>query len=193
MIESSELRRAKAIARGEGLTRRRAIGETERADADRRIMISVLGTPEWQAAKTVAVYWSLADEVQTHQLIEFALADGKTVVLPRRTPSGILFQEISGTGELVDGPHGIMEPPPLAHHVLPADIDIILVPGAAFGRDLERVGMGGGDFDRILKATRAQKWGLAYEKQMRDTVPHGPGDVRMDRVITERNIYYGEP
>jgi 5-formyltetrahydrofolate cyclo-ligase len=64
-----------------------------------------------------------------------------------------------------------------------------LVPGIAFGRGGERLGRGGGFFDRYLANYSGVKIGLCFEIQLEDDLPMQEHDCWMDYVITERDIY----
>jgi 5-formyltetrahydrofolate cyclo-ligase len=80
--------------------------------------------------------------------------------------------------------------------ILPEDksenADCFIVPGIGFDTKCNRLGRGGGFYDRLLKHLQVPKIGLAYEKQMVAQLNVKPYDVPMDMVITERNIYYAK-
>lgn len=67
--------------------------------------------------------------------------------------------------------------------------DLFIVPGVAFDRSGNRLGRGGGFYDRLLAHSQAAKIGLAFEIQIIDKVPSAAYDVQMDMVITERSTY----
>lgn len=87
--------------------------------------------------------------------------------------------------ELTAGYRGILEPPPGATEVAPADIDVVLVPGVAFGRDGYRLGYGRGYYDLLLHAApRALTVGLSYVETLYESVPHEPHDHPLSAVIS---------
>jgi 5-formyltetrahydrofolate cyclo-ligase len=69
----------------------------------------------------------------------------------------------------------------------PALLDIVVVPGLAFTRDGERLGQGGGHFDRFLTRVRGDclRIGVAFQEQLVDRLPAERHDVAVDRVITD--------
>jgi len=79
------------------------------------------------------------------------------------------------------------------HIILPEEdtthVDLYIVPGVAFDRNGNRLGRGGGYYDRLLQNKKAIKIGLAYEMQMVAEAPHTRYDVPMDMVVTETEIY----
>ncbi len=83
-----------------------------------------------------------------------------------------------------------------AARVDPQDLDLLFVPGVAFGSEGERLGRGQGFYDRYLKrAWRAKRIALAFEGQWQDgaRLPQHPGDQRMDVIVTEARIWVGKP
>ena len=70
-----------------------------------------------------------------------------------------------------------------------ADLDCLVVPGLAFDRAGGRLGHGGGHYDRLLAGPRGLTVGLAREDQCVASVPCGPGDIRLDFIVTEEAVY----
>ncbi len=88
--------------------------------------------------------------------------------------------------ELERGSFGIMEPNAERHErVAAGQLDVILCPGFAFGRDGSRLGKGGGYYDRYLmgRAVHCELIGVGFACQVYDTVPVEKHDVRMNRVL----------
>lgn len=76
----------------------------------------------------------------------------------------------------------------LNHVVIP---EVLLVPGLAFTRKRERLGRGGGYYDRYLKGFQGLKIGICFEEQLFDSLPMENWDQRVDLVITEKGKYNG--
>jgi 5-formyltetrahydrofolate cyclo-ligase len=74
--------------------------------------------------------------------------------------------------------------------ISPEEIDLIIVPGLAFDRELNRLGFGRGFYDRYLSGCSAFKVGICYDAQIaeKDEIPIDCYDVKMDMVITEKEI-----
>ena len=72
-----------------------------------------------------------------------------------------------------------------------SEIDLIIVPGVAFDRQLNRMGRGKGYYDRLLSTLQAPKIGICFDFQLQDTVPTESFDKKMDMIITEKEIVNG--
>jgi 5-formyltetrahydrofolate cyclo-ligase len=100
---------------------------------------------------------------------------------------------VSDPGALVRGKFGILEPPAHARAIAPAALGgaLVCVPGLAFGIEGQRLGRGGGHYDRFLAALspEAVTVGLAYSFQLLDRVPEGPSDRRLNFIVTESALY----
>ena len=149
------------------------------------IMQKVEEQPEFADAKVVLLYWSMADEVQTHSFVE-RWYQKKVLLLPCVDGDDLRLRQYTGPECMVEGEQfGIGEPTGEEYTKLDS-IDLIIVPGVAFDRKGNRMGRGRGFYDRLLKSTpNAVKVGVAYDFQMLDEIPVEPHDVKMDRVITE--------
>ena len=73
-----------------------------------------------------------------------------------------------------------------------ADIDIVIVPGVAFDKKYNRMGYGKGYYDRFLKDMTALKIGVCHSFQLVDEIPSEPHDIKMDMIVTEREIWSRE-
>ena len=103
--------------------------------------------------------------------------------------------EVRAGDDLVSSRYG-PEEPPRRKAVEPKEIDAVVAPGLAFDRSGFRIGYGGGHFDRYLALMRpsAIRIGIAFHLQVVDEAPHGPGDVPLDFLVTEREtIACGRP
>ena len=69
------------------------------------------------------------------------------------------------------------------------DIDVVIVPLVAFDGSLTRLGRGKGYYDRFLKETNAFKLGIAFSSQQAERLPCSKLDVKLDAVITEKDIF----
>lgn len=134
-------------------------------------------------AKTVLLYYSLPDEVNTHELV--ASLKGKTIVLPKVIDSeNMILCEYSDSNDLQEGAFHIMEP---AGRVFDnyEKIDLAVVPGMAFDNDGNRLGRGKGYYDRLLSClNNTYKIGICFQFQMADHIPTEPTDIKMDEVIS---------
>jgi 5-formyltetrahydrofolate cyclo-ligase len=72
--------------------------------------------------------------------------------------------------------------------VSPADLDVVVVPALALGRDGSRLGYGGGYYDAFLAETPAARVGVAFAACLVPSVPSEPHDARLDAVVTEDEV-----
>ncbi len=161
------------------------------------IGLHVLALPVYRAARRVALYQSIHNEVDTDLLIRQAWYDDVDVLLPRvvTVPDcRMVFATWCADDVLQRGAFGILEP---AHpqQVLPcqalADVDILCVPLLGFDRSGRRLGYGAGCYDRCLAAIVGKRpvlIGLAYSMQEVDSVPCQSYELRLDYVVTEREV-----
>ncbi len=147
------------------------------------IMEQVQQLPAFRKAKVVLLYWSMADEVQTHDFVEKWYRD-KVLLLPCVDGDDLVLRQYTGPECLVAGEQfGIGEPTGPVWDNLES-VELIVVPGVAFDRRNNRMGRGRGFYDRMLKSTpNAIKIGIAYRFQVLEEIPVEAFDVPMDLVI----------
>ena len=162
---------------------KREVPPEEKARRSALIMQQVEAMPAFADAKVVLLYWSMADEVQTHPFVERWYRD-KVLLLPCVDGDDLRLRRYTGPECMVAGEQfGIGEPTGPEWTDLDA-VQMIVVPGVAFDSKGNRMGRGRGFYDRLLKSTpHAVKVGVAYGFQMLESIPTEPHDVRMDHVI----------
>ena len=159
------------------------------AASDRELTRLFLSLPEYRAAKTVMCYCGKFPEPDTTEIMESVLRDGKILALPLIVEKGVMeARRVKALGELMPGAYGINEPPEEAELIAPEELDVILVPAAAFARNGHRLGRGGGYYDRYLSATGAFTVGLSRERLILEEVPTSDHDVPVMLLITEKGI-----
>ncbi len=186
---------AKAQARQLCLQRRTDMSADILAKVSAAIVSRVVALDTWSHSRTVHSYVdSMAGEVQTHELIRLALDQGRNVVVPVVPPDRqrrLLHARVfSPEEDLAEGPMGLRQPPvDLAGFEDFSSLDLIIVPGLAFSSNGDRLGMGGGYYDRFLGEVAAPKIGLVSEQLLLDSIPSTDHDVTMDLVVTETTVY----
>lgn len=139
--------------------------------------------PSFVNSKIIMAYWSMDDEVHTHDFILKWLGE-KRFVLPSVKGDELELREFTGLQEMIVGSaFTILEPKKLYKEGLDK-IDLIIVPGVAFDRQNNRLGRGKAYYDKLLKNTTGFKIGVCFDFQMVDNVPVTPADIKMDLVIT---------
>ena len=156
------------------------------------IMDKIVGLKAYKQSKVIFVYMDFKNEVMTSDLIKHMLAEKKRVVIPYTDIVNTLVipSEITEEADLKLSPFGYYEP----KKIMPVDveeIDLVLVPGVVFDKNLNRIGFGKGYYDRILKNLKpgAKKIGLAHDFQVLDEIPAEDHDIKMDMIITESSSY----
>lgn len=142
--------------------------------------------PQFRDAQTILLYWSMEDEVQTHDFVN-RWYQQKTLLLPCVDGDDLRLRQYTGPECLKEGEQfGIGEPTGPEYTDLNS-VQMIIVPGVAFDRHNNRMGRGRGFYDRLLKSTpNAYKVGVAFNFQMVELVPTEEFDVPMNAVITEK-------
>ncbi len=183
---NSQLADDKAELRRHLLAGRRRLSPAELAAAGRSIRDAVLDLPETQMAGTVAAYWSIGAEPDTHGLLFALWKRGTYVLLPLLLPDGDLdWASYEGPDSLRPGPRGLMEPTePVRGVAAVCSADLVLVPALAVDHSGLRLGRGGGSYDRALARVGAQvpTVALVYDAELVDRVPGGPHDQRVRMV-----------
>ncbi|MGH3187136.1 MAG: 5-formyltetrahydrofolate cyclo-ligase [Streptosporangiaceae bacterium] len=181
-----EARGEKAALRSLLLAARARRSEEQRAQAGRLIRDALLGLPEMGMAGTVAAYYSVGSEPDTRGLIFALWKRGTYVLLPILREDGDLdWASYEGPESLVRGRRGLWEPGEEARGVdAVARSDVVLAPALAVDRAGNRLGRGGGSFDRALVRVGAliPVIALLYDDELVKRVPNEPHDLRVRAV-----------
>jgi len=174
----------KADIRREMKARKRLFTQQELGEQSRAIVSKLLSHPRLQSAKTVLMYHSLPDEVDTHEAIQQLARAGKTIVLPAVTGEGQMELRLyTNEQNLETGRFGIKEPCS-KRFAMPETIDLAVIPGVAFDKDNNRLGRGKGYYDRFLPTIpQTYKIGICFDFQKVEYTPTGSNDVKMDEVL----------
>ena len=165
---------------------------SERARASRRITDQFLNSRYFLCSTTIACYVPTWDEVDTSAIIERAWCAKKRVFLPVTAAHGrMFFRETLPETDLARSDFGLWEP--VSGTLIDAnELDVVVTPLVAFDTERNRIGMGGGYFDRTFAflANRSH-WlrpkliGVAFECQRVQKITRNPWDIPVFRVFTE--------
>lgn len=166
-----------------------ALSETERQLIDERILNNLFSC-EISKYRNVFIYISFGREIETSEIIKRLISAGAKICVPICRRAGEMeAKRISSVEELSPGMYGIYEPPESAQTVEPSELDLIIVPGLAFGEDFTRLGRGAGYYDRFLdKAKNSKVIALCREQNLFKTVPCEEHDRTVDVIVTEKRI-----
>ena len=178
----------KTAIRKQVLAKRDRLTGEQRAGKSRKIEELLFALPEFQATHTILFFASFRSEVDTLPMIRRALAEGKRVALPKVQGAELgLFEIKDPATDVASGAWGIPEPKD-AFPVRITDIDVVVVPGAAFDAKGNRIGYGAGFYDKLLAGFRGTTVALAFEVQIVQDVPASTHDVPVKKIITEERI-----
>lgn len=143
-------------------------------------------------AGVVMAYLSMPEELDVDEIVRRGPDAGKTMLVPRvEADVGrmIAIQCASLQAGLSVSSYGIREP--VAGEEFPVErIDLIVVPGLAFDRAGNRLGRGGGYYDRFLAqpGLTAVRCAVAFDEQLVECVPAGPHDQPIDVLVTDKQV-----
>ena len=179
------------------LGKRRALTSEQKATYSAKIITKIIASDEYKNANLCFLFASMADEVQTKELILDAFKAGKRVCLPYITSienKTMEATEIYSLDELVVGAYGILSVDEAKLRLVSADeIDFVLVPAVGFDRNGYRLGMGGGYYDRYLsRCKRAKLVSGIYACQLVDEIIKDEHDAKISKIFTEDEIILAE-
>jgi len=179
--------------------RRRSLTPTARAQAAKQLALQLRRARLWQPGLRVALYLAQHGELDPRQVQQDLTRRGIEISLPvlhPHRPGRLMFQRWRRDEPLAPNRFGIPEPRITADGRRPARwLDIVLVPLVACDAQGNRLGMGGGYFDRTFAFRRhGNQWcrplliGLAYEFQLVSKLPSREWDVPLDYIATEQRF-----
>ena len=179
--ENDLIPEAKKILRRQMRAVKAALTTEEKNKKSKLIFEHIEKQPWFIDAEVVMCYWSLPDEVNTH---DFCLKwmNKKTILLPRMIGPDII--PVVFDGKLVKEPVlGVEEPqgPEFSHADM---INVIIVPGVAFDADGNRMGRGKGFYDKFLRKAHALKVGVCFAEQVAAEIPTDHHDLPMDLIVS---------
>ncbi len=187
----SQVHQDKAALRARLLAARAALPPGQRAEAGRLVRDALLSLPELQMAGTVASYYSVGTEPDTRGLVYALWKRGAYVLLPVLRPDGDLdWASYEGPDSLAPGPRGLLEPVERRRGVQAvASADAVIAPALAVDRAGNRLGRGGGSFDRALARVGPPipVFALLYDGELLDRVPADAHDVPVRAVARPRH------
>ena len=169
----------------------------------------ILSLEEYREADTILTYVSCRSEVMTDRLILAALKAGKKVGVPKVEGDIMNFYYINSLDDLEAGYFGVREPKPCiisdtslssgSKHAESLVSDpsgcLMIVPGLAFDKDLNRIGYGKGFYDKYFQShidTPFTKCGIAFDIQLCEKIEADRYDQPLDMLVTENSVILSE-
>lgn len=166
------------------LAKRDMLSESDRLEKSRCITSYVISHPTFLDADELYCFIDFRTEVCTRFIIEKAWELGKRVAAPKVNGRDMEFYYFTNFEELLLGCRGILEPP--AIQKADSGSALVIMPGAAFDRQKNRIGYGGGFYDRYLEKHPALvRLAVAFTLQYVDYIPAEPHDLKPDILVTE--------
>lgn len=166
----------------------------ERAASD--LMSRLLDLPQYQQAQRIAAYFAVNGEISLQPLIEQALKQDKQIFLPILDQQALKFAAYFETQKMRLNRFRLPEPDVSSEQLLaPTELDLVLAPLVVFDAACNRIGMGGGYYDRSFEFRKNSSTsspvlvGVAHDSQKVDQIDAMGWDVRLDMVVTDRAIY----
>jgi len=185
-LDVDEAQRRKAVLRADVLAARGRLQAREREEGGRSLRDALLELPEMGMAGTVAAYYSVGTEPSTRGLLYALWKRGTYVLLPMLLPAGELdWASYEGPDSLVPGPRGLLEPGEPSRGIEAITrADVVLVPALAVDGEGNRLGRGGGSFDRALAQVGEliPVIAMLYDDELVERVPAEPHDRRVTAV-----------
>ena len=182
----------KGRLRKPALEKRDKIDAACREKAGQKIAEKLLAHPAFNEAKVIMCYRAFRSEVPTDEIVKELLSRGKTLCYPVCEKAGIMhaYQPLNDASWQTSR-MGIPEPIKEKSRLIdPAELDIVICPMVAFDENKNRMGYGGGYYDRYLpQCIKALRIGIAFDVQRMEKLHTDSYDQPMDIIITEEKVY----
>ena len=180
----------KARLRRQALDWLATLSSQARIAGDEALFRRFLALPQIESVRTVLLYHGMDTEPDTVRLLSPLWDMGKQVCLPRCLPGNQMEARlVQRDSTLVRHPYGMLEPAPTLPLVQRDSCQLILVPGVAFTPAGQRLGQGGGYYDRYLAGYSGVTAALCRETALLDSIPAGPYDQPVSLVLTENRCW----
>lgn len=179
------------------LVRRSLPHQQQTSDAD-KLLQRLIKLDRLQQSKNIAISLAFDGEIDTRPLIEWCWKNDKQIYLPVVHPFNkgyLLFLHYTATTEMITNQYGILEPKLDQQQICPlTQLELIFTPLVAFDKLGNRIGMGGGYYDRTLAPWFTQQTGpypigLAHDCQLVEQLPTASWDVPLPEIITPAKHY----
>lgn len=182
----------KKVLRNKVLEIRDSLDNSEKEIMDTKIFNELINTELYKKASNIFIYISFSNEINTINIIEKAFEDRKNIFIPKvyKDEKSMKAIKLNSFDELKKNSMGILEPIDDSDYIEKENIDLIVVPGVVFDNECNRIGYGGGYYDRYLNEIKSKenKIALAYDLQVVDKIECEAHDIKVDYIITNTRI-----
>ncbi|PRX24220.1 5-formyltetrahydrofolate cyclo-ligase [Orenia metallireducens] len=181
---------AKKEQRQEMLSLRRKLSQKDIIAKSNEIKSKLFDSAKFKAAQSIIFFVSFKNEVRTEAMIKEALDLGKRVIVPITNikENKLELSELKDYDqELTEGTYGILEPKQeYRRPVNFSNADLVICPGLAFDRKGNRLGYGGGYYDRLLtQDLTINRVAICFDFQIINKVVVDEYDIKMNKIISE--------
>lgn len=155
------------------------------------VFSTIKAMPVWQQSQHILCYWSLPDELPTHECVNKWLDDGKNIYLPRVNGDELEIVPYHGSQSLDDN-NKFHIGEPVGEAVDPICLELIIVPAVALDANRNRLGRGKGFYDRLLSSCQCPTIGVVCDFQLVDEVPVESHDRPLDCIVTSDTVIFEE-
>lgn len=170
---------------------RATLSKAQQQQAAIHLAIKVARHPSFRKSQTISFYLAANGEISLAPLIKLALKQNKDCYLPVLSGPKLKFYQFQKSTKLIKNHFGLLEPAE-ARAISVNQLDLILCPLVAFDNKGNRLGMGGGYYDRTLcNIKRGRKniiWGVAHELQRHQELTTHWWDIKLDGVFTDNQV-----
>ena len=190
VFDFKSVAKAKATIRKSIILKRKALSNLKQNEKSLIVTRRLLDMGEFKTSKAVFCFLSTAHEVKTEEIILKAFRLGKDVLVPLLNPQEGDMQvvRISRDTRFAIGKYGVREPSLKTREVVSsACIDFVIAPGLAFDIFGNRIGYGGGHYDKLFKniSNDVTRVAVGYDFQIIVSVPHSDFDESVHFIVTE--------
>lgn len=188
---SRDVGAAKREARNRAAAARGSLARESRDKASADASLHLLALTELSALRVVLAYFALPAEIDPLPTVSAFREAEVAVAYPRIASPGVLeVHLVDDERDLVPGSFGLWQPREDATPVALTDIDAVILPGLAFDAHGNRLGYGGGYYDRLLPRLRPDclRIGLAFDQQLVPELPAEDHDATVDVVVTQTRV-----
>ncbi|MGO3751557.1 MAG: 5-formyltetrahydrofolate cyclo-ligase [Peptoniphilaceae bacterium] len=163
-------------------------------DASSKIYKNFIKSDLYKNSENIFIFVSYKKEVDTHELIKYALKDSKNIFVPivNRESKTLSFSHLKNFDDLQPSYMGILEPTIETRNIVDPNLaDLVVTPGLAFNQEGYRIGYGGGFYDKFFSSIESKpiKLGIGYSIQLVDEIVHDDLDQKLDYFLSDKGLY----
>ena len=169
---------------------KKTLSESEVIERSKNVINRIYGLLQYKNSVNILTYVNYNQEVVTKELINVCLADGKNVYVPKVHGKEMKFHRINSLDDLKPGAYGILEP--VTQYTEDVSEGLMIMPGVAFDKKLNRAGYGGGFYDKYLeKHPDIYKAAVCFDFQVVDEIETENYDLKPDVLVMESGVLVG--